>query len=84
MRLGRAPESINIGQLVRMIEQGSTLVECFGSDNQCVITPACQLKSMFAEALDSFFTSLEQYTLADLIGDNRRQELSRLLATDAR
>jgi len=34
---------------------------------------------MFAEALNSFFESLERYTLADLIGDQQKQQLNLLL-----
>ncbi|WP_188150288.1 RrF2 family transcriptional regulator [Teredinibacter waterburyi] len=79
IRLSREPEQINIGQLVRMVEEDSVLLECFGADNQCVITPACQLKQMFAEAMDSFFSCLEQYTLADMLSGSRRAELKSLL-----
>ena len=82
IKLSCPPEQINIGKLVRMIEQDSTLVECFGPDNQCVITPACQLKRMFAEALESFFQSLERYTLADLVDKTSRNQLNLLLASD--
>jgi len=84
IKLKCPPEQINIGKLVRMIEEDSTLVECFGADNQCVITPACQLKRMFAEALNSFFLSLEQYSLADIVDKSSRDQLQLLLnPTDA-
>jgi Rrf2 family nitric oxide-sensitive transcriptional repressor len=43
----------------------------------CVISPACQLKGVFLEALTAFMSVLERYTLADII-DNRA-ELARLL-----
>ncbi|OLF38246.1 MULTISPECIES: Rrf2 family transcriptional regulator [unclassified Psychrobacter] len=43
----------------------------------CVITPACQLKGIFFEALTAFITVLEKYTLADVI-DNK-EELSQFL-----
>lgn len=36
----------------------------------CVITPVCQLKIVFAEALTAFINVLEAYTLADII-DNK-------------
>ncbi|WP_299005671.1 Rrf2 family transcriptional regulator [uncultured Shewanella sp.] len=68
IKLKRRPVDINIGQLVRQTESKSNLVECFGKDNHCVLTPACQLKSMFAKAQESFYTTLEAFTLADLIG----------------
>lgn len=67
LRLRGEPEGINLGTLVRTTEQDLTLVECFGSDGQCVITPACQLKRVLAEALETFFHTLDGYTLADLL-----------------
>ncbi len=79
IRLGKPADSINVGELVKRFEADSTLVECFGSNNQCVITPACQLKTMFAEAMEAFFDSLSQYTLADLVKGNKKQKLNRLL-----
>jgi Rrf2 family nitric oxide-sensitive transcriptional repressor len=82
IKLGRAPSDINIGTLVRMIEQDSVLVECFGTGNQCVITPACQLKNMLAEAMESFFKTLEQYTLADLVSGPDKKQLIDLFALD--
>lgn len=43
----------------------------------CVISPACQLKGVFFEALTAFINVLEGYTLADII--NNEDELKRLL-----
>ena len=43
----------------------------------CVITPVCQLKSVFSEALTAFINVLERYTLADII--NNEDELATLL-----
>ena len=43
----------------------------------CVISPACQLKSVFFEALTAFINVLERYTLADII--NNEDELASLL-----
>lgn len=79
IRLGCSPSEINIGKLVRKMEKDSILVECFGQDNCCVISPACQLKHLFAEAMESFFMCLEQYTLADLVAPQQQQQLSHLL-----
>lgn len=44
----------------------------------CVISPVCQLKSVFSEALAAFITVLERYTLADIIAN--KDELSALLS----
>ena len=78
----RSPEQINIGTLVRELENDWALVECFGLDNQCKITPECGLRSVFQEALDAFFATLEQYTLADLLAGDRPSKLAKLLLID--
>ncbi len=79
MRLNRAPEDINIGTLVRDTEQDLELVECFGSASSCVITPVCELKQVLHKALNAFFTTLDNYTLADLLPRANRPEMVRLL-----
>ncbi|MCG7198641.1 Rrf2 family transcriptional regulator [Marinobacter pelagius] len=79
MRLHMAPEEINIGILVRETEQDLSIVECFSSKNACKITPVCGLKSMFNEALKAFLEVLDKYTLADVIQDQHRPQLLRLL-----
>ena len=79
MRLHMAPEDINVGTLVRETEQDLSVVECFSSRNACRITPVCGLKSMFGEALAAFLEVLDRYTLADIINDQHRPQLLRLL-----
>ncbi|MEC5211194.1 Rrf2 family nitric oxide-sensitive transcriptional repressor [Psychrobacter sp. PL15] len=44
----------------------------------CAISPACQLKGVFFEALTAFITVLEGYTLADIISNE--VELANLLS----
>ncbi|MBN7770883.1 Rrf2 family transcriptional regulator [Marinobacter daepoensis] len=79
MRLHRDPRDINIGILVRETEQDLSIVECFSSKNNCKITPVCGLKSMFGEALKAFLEVLDRYTLADVIKEQHRPQLLRLL-----
>ncbi|MBS3799170.1 MULTISPECIES: Rrf2 family transcriptional regulator [unclassified Pseudoalteromonas] len=79
IRLGREPSLINVGEIVRLHEQNSVLVECFGSDNQCVITPACKLKTILSKAMEQFFAHLDQYSLADLVNSDSQSELKQLL-----
>jgi Rrf2 family transcriptional regulator, nitric oxide-sensitive transcriptional repressor len=69
--LGRDPGTIRLGTWVRLTENESPLVECFAaSSNRCRLTPACRLKGALAQALDAFYRSLDQRTLADLV-ENR-------------
>lgn len=77
--LGRRPEEICLGTLVRETEHDLALVECFGKENQCVITPACRLRTVLDEALHAFLAVLDRYTLADMLGGPQRPQLIRLL-----
>ncbi|WP_443018573.1 Rrf2 family transcriptional regulator [Sphingobium sp. S8] len=77
IRLGRAPEEINIGTLVRHTEGGFDLVGCAS----CVIAPACSLTSVLKEALCAFLAVLDRYSLADLM--DKRQDMGLLLAETA-
>lgn len=73
IRLGRPPEKINIGALVRDTEEGFDLADC----GNCVIAPACGLTGVLGQALAAFMTVLDGYTLADLLV--QRRELKQLL-----
>ncbi|MBU3076434.1 Rrf2 family transcriptional regulator [Sphingomonas quercus] len=77
IRLGRPPEEINIGALVRHTEDGFCLVDC----GNCVIAPACGLTSVLKEALAAFLAVFDRYTLADLL--TRRDDIARLLMASA-
>jgi len=79
IKLNKPTTEINIGSLVRKIEDKSKLLECFGSDNHCVITPGCQLKGLFAQAQENFFKTLDSVTLQDLIGEDKNSNLQNLL-----
>jgi Rrf2 family nitric oxide-sensitive transcriptional repressor len=80
IRLGRAPDSINLGTLIRETETDSALAECQTADNRCRIAPGCRLREVLSEALGAFLTVLDRYTLADLL--EPKEELSRLLGLD--
>jgi Rrf2 family nitric oxide-sensitive transcriptional repressor len=64
--LGRRPETIRIGDVVRLTEPDFSLVECFATGNQCILTASCKLSGMFGEAIASFQNTLDRYTLADI------------------
>ncbi len=76
IRLGRDPEEISIGPLVRTMEFDFQIVECFNLRTcGCCIAPVCRLRSIFRDALEAFLGTLDGYTLADLLqprGDLRR------------
>ncbi|WP_281269711.1 RrF2 family transcriptional regulator [Aestuariispira insulae] len=78
IRLARAPEHINIGELISRVEEDFHLVECFNEkQNHCVLMPACKLNPILHEALEAYFSVLRQYRLSDLLCN--RQALETLL-----
>ncbi|HEY5263467.1 MAG TPA: Rrf2 family transcriptional regulator [Steroidobacteraceae bacterium] len=86
LRLARAAESINLGAVVRMTEDGFALVECFDQEqNTCVIASACGLRGPLEEALQAFLAVLDGYSLHDLVKSPKTAiSMRRLLLTTAR
>lgn len=68
LRLARDAVAINVGEVVRCMESDMHLVECFGHESKCLLDPGCKLKFALADALKAFMASLDQVTLATLIG----------------
>lgn len=71
LTLRMPPERIRVGQVVRDMEPDLDLVECFGEGGQCVISPACKLKTVLRDALEAFLGVLDEYTVSDLTRDPR-------------
>lgn len=68
LRLARLPAEISIGDVVRDMEPDFVLLECFDpSEDQCVISRSCALKSVLVGARDTFLAELDKYTLADVL-----------------
>ena len=77
IRLAQPPEQINLAKVIKETEEVLAMVECFGKEGKCVITPACNLQYIIGEALGAFFRTLKGYTLKDLI--EPQKDLSSLL-----
>lgn len=68
LRLARAPDQIVIGHVVRDMEPGFELAECFRPGNtSCRLFPRCALIPALAEAGEAFLASLDRHTLADML-----------------
>lgn len=65
-RLARAVDDVTLGEVVRLLEDRSALVECFRFDGgACVLTPRCRLKSRLSAAREAFLRELDRTTLAE-------------------
>jgi len=82
IELAREPAHINVGEVVRYTEGPPKLVECFDVEkDRCILSGACGLAEVIDEASDNFFTTLDRYTLADLL--KRRVSVAKILASHA-
>ncbi len=78
IELGQPAAEINVGAVVRAIEPGFPIAECFRrGENHCRITPVCRLKGVLANARDAFLEELSRHTLADMVA-NREEILEAL------
>ncbi|RKD75643.1 BadM/Rrf2 family transcriptional regulator [Sinobaca qinghaiensis] len=72
IRLSAEPKDINIGWVVRQTEDNFHMVECFSSENTCLLAGGCELQSALREALNAYLAVLDQYTLEDVTANNAR------------
>lgn len=65
--LARPAAEIGLGQIIRLLEEGQPLVECFGADGgTCSIDARCRLKARLRTAEAAFLADLDRSTLADV------------------
>jgi Rrf2 family nitric oxide-sensitive transcriptional repressor len=82
--LARPPAEISVGEVVRRMEPDFHVVECFDpKTNTCPITPACGLIGVLNEATRAFLSSLDKYTLEDLLRRSPRKLSSYFLKPTA-
>lgn len=78
IRLGKDPESLRVGEIVRTMETNLEIIDC--NDPPCPIRGYCRLKGVLMEARGAFLQVLDRYTLADLV--ENREQLRQLLRLD--
>ena len=65
--LARPASEIRLGEIVRLLEEGQPLVECFApGGGRCTIDGRCLLKGRLRRAEAAFMAELDRSTLADI------------------
>lgn len=65
--LARPAQQIPLGAVVRLLEDGQALVDCFAPDGGgCSINGCCRLKARMRSAEAAFLADLDRATLADI------------------
>jgi Rrf2 family protein len=65
--LAMAPEEITVGEIVALLEEGTSLVECSQNDKVCERSQTCLTRWLWNEAGRALFDKLYSITLADVM-----------------
>ena len=76
--LAKPPEEITVGEIVAVLEQGASLVECVADPTVCERADICPTRLLWKEAYEAMFDRLDAVTLADLVERAKDMEGKRL------
>ncbi len=65
--LAKPPQEITVGEVVALLEEGTTLVECSKSPEVCERSKFCPTRHIWQEVAQAMFDKLQSITLADLV-----------------
>ncbi len=73
--LARDPETVTVGEIVALLEDGLNLVECTEKPEICDRSSICLTRLIWKEAAQALYNKLASFTLADLLkrGNGRVQ-----------
>lgn len=72
--LARPPEEITVAEIVALLEDGATLVECTERAEVCGRAGTCPTRLIWKDASQAMFDKLKSVTLADLVEKARMAE----------
>jgi len=72
--LAEKPENITLGQIVRLFEGQSDLVECVSNPEKCSMSDDCQVRLAWKDATMVLYEKLDSTTIADLMEGNHSEE----------
>lgn len=58
-----------LGEIVRILQDDPQIINC--AEPPCVLRPQCGLKAILDDALNQFYESLNQYTLAEILSPKK-------------
>ena len=65
--LKEKPENISLGQIVRLFEGQTDLVECISFPEKCAMSDDCQVRLAWRDATQVLYEKLDSTTIADLL-----------------
>ena len=68
--INKAPEEITLGEVVRIFEGQSELVECISTPEKCDMSDQCRVRQAWKKATQVLYENLDTVSIADLALDN--------------
>ena len=68
--LTKKPGEITLGQIVRLFEGQSELVECISTPDNCPMAVDCRVRLAWKRATQALYRSLDGVTIADLMKES--------------
>ena len=68
--LAEKPENITLGQVVRLFEGQTDLVECVSYPEICPMSDDCQVRLAWRDATEVLYEKLDSTTISDLMNGN--------------
>jgi Rrf2 family iron-sulfur cluster assembly transcriptional regulator len=65
--LAKPPEEITVGEIVALLEEGTSFVECSDHDGACERSSTCLTRRLWKDAAQAMFDKLHAITLADVM-----------------
>ena len=65
--LAENPENISLGQVVRLFEGQTDLVECVSFPDKCPMSDDCQVRLAWQDATEVLYDKLDATTISDLM-----------------
>ena len=65
--LAENPENISLGQVVRLFEGQTDLVECVSFPDKCPMSDDCQVRLAWQDATEVLYEKLDATTISDLM-----------------
>jgi len=79
-RLARPAGEVRLGRLFQQTEDQPAVMECFDpKTNTCRLAGNCRIQGALARAMAAFYSSLDEYTLADVVTGTHGEAISRIL-----
>ena len=68
LKLNTTPDQINLGEVLKLTEDTSQIVECFNDPRTCIyMQSGCKLKGIIGNSMNKFIEEFSSYTLQDVL-----------------